>query len=100
MGLAGERILVVGASSGIGRALAIASVAAGAQVVLCARRANRLQEAIDEGGGGSAVVADVRRAPDCERLVAEAVAALGGLDADRSRPAKPQYGFNGSVQFA
>ena len=81
MGLAGKRILVVGASSGIGRALAHASVAAGAQVVLCARRANRLQAAIDEVGGGTAVVADVRRAADCERLVAEAVAALEGLDA-------------------
>jgi len=81
MGLAGKRILVVGASSGIGRALAHASVAAGAQVALCARRADRLQAAIDEAGGGTAVVADVRRAPDCERLVARAVAALGGLDA-------------------
>jgi NAD(P)-dependent dehydrogenase (short-subunit alcohol dehydrogenase family) len=81
MGLAGKRILVVGASAGIGRALAHASIAAGAQVVLCARRADRLQAAIDEAGGGTAVVADVRRAADCERLVAEAVAALEGLDA-------------------
>jgi NAD(P)-dependent dehydrogenase (short-subunit alcohol dehydrogenase family) len=81
MGLAGKRILVVGASAGIGRALAHASIAAGAQVVLCARRADRLHAAIDEAGGGTAVVADVRRAADCERLVAEAVAALEGLDA-------------------
>ena len=78
MGLAGKRILVVGASSGIGRALAHASVAAGAQVALCARRADRLQAAIDEAGGlfrhwtaHAFMTRDLMEASDLGRLLAE-----------------------------
>ncbi len=80
MTLAARRILVVGASSGIGRAVALSATAAGAQVVFGARRADRLKEAVEEAGGGTAIVADVRRPDDCERLVGEAVETLGGLD--------------------
>ncbi len=80
MSLAGKRMAVVGASSGIGRAIAVSAVAAGAEVVLAGRRADKLAEAVAEAGGGHAVVADVCRPEDCARLVAEAVAAVGGLD--------------------
>ncbi len=80
MTLADRRILVVGASSGIGRAFALSASAAGARVVFGARRADRLKEAVEEAGSGSAVVADVRRPDECERLVAESVEILGGLD--------------------
>ncbi len=96
-GLDGLRVLVVGASSGIGRAIAIAAAAGGAQVCAAARRADRLNELVAEAASTTsgppssttssptraitAITADVRRDADCERLVAEAVAALGGLDA-------------------
>ena len=49
MDLQGARVLVVGASSGIGRAVAAQSVAGGAQVVFAARRG---REARRRGGGG------------------------------------------------
>jgi len=55
-------------------------VADGAQVVFAARRADRLDRAVARAGGGRAVVGDVRLPNDCERIVAEAVAAYGGLD--------------------
>jgi len=76
------RVLVVGASSGIGRALALLAARDGAQVVASARRAERLDTLVAEGGGRiAAVAADVRQDADCRRLVDEAVATLGGLDA-------------------
>jgi NAD(P)-dependent dehydrogenase (short-subunit alcohol dehydrogenase family) len=76
--LQGRRMLVVGASAGIGRAMATAAVRQGADVVFSARRADALAAAVADAGGGHAVAADVRVDRDCDRLVAEAVAALGG----------------------
>ena len=75
-------MLVVGASSGIGRATGLAIAAEGGKVAFAARRRERLEEAVAEAGGGSlALECDVRDEAACERTVAEAVAALGGLDA-------------------
>jgi NAD(P)-dependent dehydrogenase (short-subunit alcohol dehydrogenase family) len=78
--LTGTRVLVVGASSGIGRALACGAVQAGATTVLVARRLPLLEEAIVEAGGGIAVTGDISVAGDCERIVAEAADELGELD--------------------
>ncbi|MHB1784608.1 MAG: SDR family oxidoreductase [Acidimicrobiales bacterium] len=76
------RLLVVGASSGIGRRLAVAAAAAGASVALAARRKELLRAAVVEAGPAAmAIFCDVRRPADCQRVVDEAVAALGGLDA-------------------
>ncbi|HEX7094277.1 MAG TPA: SDR family oxidoreductase [Acidimicrobiales bacterium] len=76
--LEGRRVLVVGASAGIGRAFATRAVAHGASVVFSARREDRLKEAVTEAGGGTAIAADISEPGDCERLASEAVAALGG----------------------
>lgn len=78
--LAGHRILVVGASSGLGRAFAERAIRDGAHVVIAARRQARLDEIIADAGGGTGVTADVRADGDPERLVAAALAELGGLD--------------------
>ena len=45
--LTGKIVLVTGASSGIGRAMALAVAAAGAQVALVGRSRERLQEVAD-----------------------------------------------------
>jgi len=76
-----ERILVVGASAGIGRAVGIQAAAAGAHVVLAARRVDLLEEAVQSSAGASFLQCDVRRAEDCLRVVSDAVEILGGLDA-------------------
>ena len=47
MGLAGKTVLISGASSGIGAACAAAFAEAGADVVMCARRLDRIDELAD-----------------------------------------------------
>lgn len=80
-GIEGKRVLIVGGSSGIGRAVGLHAAKHGAKVAFSARRADRLGDAVDAAGAGCvAIEADVRNPADCERLVSEAVAALGGLD--------------------
>jgi NAD(P)-dependent dehydrogenase (short-subunit alcohol dehydrogenase family) len=78
--LAGARVLVLGASAGIGRALAVGAVKDGARVVLAARRREQLDKARAEAGGGVCVPVDLCE-PDSGTRLAEAVGEhLGGLD--------------------
>ncbi|WP_423821599.1 SDR family NAD(P)-dependent oxidoreductase [Salinisphaera sp. SPP-AMP-43] len=77
--LAGRRALVTGASSGVGEAVARQLIAAGAQVVIAARRSDRLAALADEIGAVP-ITMDLATAEACQRLIAEAAAALGGLD--------------------
>jgi NAD(P)-dependent dehydrogenase (short-subunit alcohol dehydrogenase family) len=83
-GLLGRRVLVVGASSGIGRALALAAGAAGAEVAVAARRLDLVEEVASTvraaGGESRAWRCDVTDEADCARLVDEAAAWMGGLD--------------------
>ena len=76
----GRKILVVGASSGLGRATAIALQRQGADVAFAARRRDVLEEAVAEAAGGHVVAIDVLDPASIEQGVAEAVSALGGLD--------------------
>jgi NAD(P)-dependent dehydrogenase (short-subunit alcohol dehydrogenase family) len=79
--LDGCRALVVGASSGIGREVGLQLAAGGARVVFSARRIERLEEAVASAGAGArAVACDVREAGACDRLIADTVAFMGGLD--------------------
>lgn len=79
-GLDGKRVLVVGASSGVGRECALAMVRHGARVVFTARRVDRLAEAVDEAGSGHAVAMDVTDPDSIGRGVAAAIDHLGGFD--------------------
>ena len=80
--LTDKRILVVGSSSGIGRAVGAAASAAGARVAFAARRADRVKEAATEAGNGAIGVAcDVTDEPSCSALVDEVTSTFGGLDA-------------------
>jgi NAD(P)-dependent dehydrogenase (short-subunit alcohol dehydrogenase family) len=74
-------VLVVGASAGIGQAVALAAAEAGARVAVAARRSERLEALTAEMGSGVAVRLDVRDGEACRDGVETAVQALGGLDA-------------------
>jgi NAD(P)-dependent dehydrogenase (short-subunit alcohol dehydrogenase family) len=82
--LAGKVAIVTGASSGLGVAFAIGLAEAGADIAICARRVEKLEETkaqvIERGRRCIAVQADVSNPDDCNRVVAETVDQLGKVD--------------------
>ena len=79
-GLDGTRIVLLGASSGIGRSFGIHAIGAGADVLLCGRRLERLEEVATEAGGGTPLAVDVDDDSSIERL-ATAISEFGPADA-------------------
>lgn len=80
--LDGKRALVVGASRGIGRAIAERYVEEDAAVALAARSHDELERIADTVDGDAiAVECDVREAESVNRAVERAVETFGGLDA-------------------
>ena len=77
--LEGRRIVVVGASAGIGRAFAMRAIRDGAEVIVAARRTERLEALEAEAGPCSVVELDLAASDGFERLVAT-VAAAGPVD--------------------
>lgn len=72
--LVGKRMLVTGASSGIGRQIAITCAQMGAQLVITGRDAGRLEATASElqGEGHVVITADLTQQADLDRLVAGA----------------------------
>jgi len=78
--LVGKQILVTGASSGIGKAIAIACARMGATVVVTGRNTVRLEETLSmmPEGGHKAISADLTKAEDIDALT-DALPKLDGL---------------------
>lgn len=77
--LDGRVAIVTGASSGLGHRFARVLHAAGATVVVAARRRERLEALVDELPGSLAVQADLALADDRERLVATTLEHFGAV---------------------
>ena len=80
----GKVVAITGASSGMGKAIAIELAKNGAKVVLGARRTEQLQQIVEEikskGGDATFVQIDVKNKADLVRLVNTAVEQYGKLD--------------------
>ncbi len=74
-------ILITGAGSGIGRATAVAFVAAGWNVALVGRRRDALEETARLAGGGLVLPGDVTKPEQVDAIFAETVKQFGRLDA-------------------
>ncbi len=80
LGLKDCKAFVTGASKGLGKACAKALADEGARVFICSRNTEELRRAAAEVNAAGYAIADVSRPPQIKRIVAEAIAALGGLD--------------------
>jgi len=99
MDLAGRVAAITGASSGIGLAVAHALAREGVAVVLGARRAVRLADAVRDirsrGGRAESIVMDVTLEPDVQALVARAQKTFGRLDI---MVCNAGFGYYGTVE--
>ena len=77
-------VIITGASSGIGRELALRMAERGAKLSLASRNVRRLKEVADEcnklGGEAIVVAADVSEKQDCETIVEETLKVFGRID--------------------
>lgn len=79
--LEGKSILVTGASSGLGRQIALSCAQRGARVIVTGRNAERLQETFDllTGSGHTQVIADLTSAEDRAHVIKAANTQIHGV---------------------
>jgi 3-oxoacyl-[acyl-carrier protein] reductase len=84
LGLADKRVVLMGASRSIGRAMAVAFARNGAQVSVCGRDGAALADTVAQcakvGAKPHAATCDVSEAAEIDAYIGAASAALGGID--------------------
>jgi 3-oxoacyl-[acyl-carrier protein] reductase len=80
LGLKDCKAFIAGASRGLGKACAKALADEGARIFICSRNAAELKRTAADLGAAGYSAADLSRPDEVKRVVAEAIAALGGLD--------------------
>ncbi|MDO9166172.1 MAG: SDR family oxidoreductase [Rhodoferax sp.] len=102
---AGQSVFITGASSGLGRQMAIEFSRRGYRLALTARRLDALQELqaeLERSGGGEVFVAELDVTDDASvaRVFAEARALLGSLDIVVANAGIGHHGYIGKLPFA
>lgn len=97
LSLQGKVAVVGGSSEGIGYAIAHLLAAEGASVAIVARRKERLDAAAERiaaetGAPIHPIAADIRKAEDCDRIIASAVERFGRLDVLVNNDGAPPLG--------
>jgi len=91
--MAGRTAIVTGGSRGIGRSIARGFAAAGANVVICSRKAEACEATAAEiraaGGSATSVPAHLGRLDDISNLVSASVEAYGAIDVVVNNAANP-----------
>jgi len=83
-GLKNKRVVITGATAGIGRGIAHCFADEGSQLAICARNAGPLeqvrQECEQRGSRTTAIQADMTKVEDVERFITTSQTAMGGID--------------------
>ena len=94
LGLSGRVAVIVGGSTGIGRATALRFAAEGTKLAVCARRPEVLARLAAEIAGSGAelmtVAVDVSRAGEVEQFIAATAQRFGRIDISSTMPAAPR----------
>src|ERR1700692_3282270 len=78
--LKNKKALVLGASTGIGRAIAEVLVQEGATVAICSRNLEKVKKTAREIGAEHFFTCDLSKAGEAKNAVEKAIAQLGGVD--------------------
>ncbi len=73
-------VVITGASSGIGKALAEAALNFGAKVAVCARNEQKLKDAFNNNTALHYVAADVSKEADCQKFIESVLQKWGRID--------------------
>jgi len=91
-----KNVLITGASSGIGYALALELANRGANLIVTARRKDRLQNLValieDNGGHAQSIITDVKKESDLQQAVTRAHQTYGPIDIVIANAAIPMHG--------
>ena len=92
LGLKGKKALVMGASQGLGRAVAESLIAEGVEVAICARGLDRLKKTAEEIGTRHYFACDLTKSGEAQKVTEQAILALGGLDIVVTNTGGPKKG--------
>ena len=94
--LEGKKVLITGGTTGIGRAIAVLLASYGADIFICGRDRQHLEDAlqrIGEVGRGDGIAIDLAEPDNVQRFFDAGVAALGGIDVAVINAAIPAKGI-------